>query len=659
MNKQAPFGSWESPISAEMVAGKTPKISETHVDGDRIFWLETLAEEKGRCAIMMHKDGQNQCVLPRPLSAKTKAHEYGGGSYCVVDETIYFILADDQRIYRLNLAKPEYDIAPLTPESQQRFANIHYDKKRNRLIAVCEDHSCISDNAPYPQNYLVSLDIHALTDSESPCIQPSPLHQGQDFYSNPCISPDGNWLTWLTWNHPDMPWDASQLWLAQINEQGQLHHPRIINSKQRESIFQPQWSPRGDLFFVSDQTDWWNLYFFAAKEISSSLDRENAQTLYPCEAEFATPQWVFGMSTYAFLDENTVIACFTQDGQWQLGEIHLQKNELEIIETGLNDISDLSASGGTAAFIGASAISFPTVYQYNATKTQALTEQPVYLDNGYISVAQAFTFDTGKIKKAHAFYYPPKNKDYVSVGPAPLIVLSHGGPTGSTSSSLNLKIQFWTSRGFSVVDVNYRGSTGYGRQYREELYRLWGIADVEDVCAAADYAVKSHWADPKKKIIKGSSAGGYTTLAALAFSDTFSAGVSLYGIGDLELLAKDTHKFEARYLDTLIGAYPEEKDTYIKRSPLYATEKISCPIILFQGLDDKVVPPNQAEQFVKAVDQQGLPVSYVTYADEGHGFRNSGTVIHMLNAELEFYCKIFGIDRDDQTDCLEIKNLSN
>ncbi|WNO10340.1 S9 family peptidase [Teredinibacter sp. KSP-S5-2] len=659
MNKQAPFGSWESPISADMVAGKTPKISETHVDGNRIFWLETLAEEKGRCAIMMHKDGQNQCVLPRPLSAKTKAHEYGGGSYCVVGETIYFILADDQRIYRLNLAKPEYNIAPLTPESQQRFANIHYDETRDRLIAVCEDHSCISDNTPYPQNYLVSLDIKASTEEELPCIHPTPLHQGQDFYSNPCVSPDGNWLTWLTWNHPDMPWDASQLWLAEINKQGQLLHPKVINSNRRESIFQPQWSPAGDLFFVSDQTDWWNLYFFSAKDISSSLERENAQTVYPCEAEFATPQWVFGMSTYAFLDENTLITCFTRDGQWQLGKIHLQNNKLEIIETGLNDISDVSANSGTGAFIGASATSFPSVYQHNATATQALTEQPVCLDDGYISIAQAFTFNTGENQRAHAFYYSPKNKDYASNGPAPLIVLSHGGPTGSTSSSLNLKIQFWTSRGFAVVDVNYRGSTGYGRQYREQLYPLWGIADVEDVCAAADYVVKSHWADPSKKIIKGSSAGGYTTLAALAFSDTFSAGVSLYGIGDLELLAQDTHKFEARYLDKLIGAYPEEKDTYIKRSPLYATERISCPIILFQGLDDKVVPPNQAEQFVQAVDQQGLPVSYVTYADEGHGFRNSGTVIHMLNAELEFYCKIFGIHRDDQTDVLEIKNLSN
>ncbi len=650
MKKTLPHGSWTSTITENMVTGKSPKLSETYSTGERVFWLETLAHEKGRTAVMMHHNGENTCILPRPLSVKSKAHEYGGGAYTFHENTLFFVLGDDQRIYQINLLDNIVNPVAITPASNCRYADLAFDPRHTRLIAVCEEHT---NGTPYPHNYLVEIRIR-----ENQPAEITPLHQGHDFYSNPKLSPDGKYICWLTWNNPNMPWDATHLWKAEVGENGQLASPTIVAGQGlKQSIFQPQWSPNGDLYYVSDKTDWWNLY---------RINRENLNTtpitptaICPMEAEFATPQWVFGMSTYGFLNNNTLLAAYTQNGGWQIAQIDMLTGKRHPIQMDACDIHSISATQGKAAFIGSSPYSNAAVYEFSthATSPKALTNPEIELNIGNISIPQPFQFPTTKAQKAYGFYYPPQNTDYCGTDKPPLITLSHGGPTGATNSALNLKIQYWTNRGFAVIDVNYRGSTGYGRDYRESLYPNWGIYDVDDVCAAAQYAVSQNWCCAERLIIKGSSAGGYTTLAALAFKDTFSAGVSLYGIGDLELLANDTHKFEARYLDNLIGPYPKEKQRYLDRSPIHSIHTVECPILVFQGLEDKVVPPNQAASFANAVEKKGIAVAHVTYENEGHGFRNSETITHMLNAELEFYCAIFAIPRHTQNSYITLKNF--
>lgn len=652
MKQIAPHGSWVSTITEEMVSGKSPKLSETRMNSGRVFWLEALADENGRSAVMMHDQGINRCVLPRPLSVKSKAHEYGGGAYTVYENTLFFVLGDDQKIYRLNIDGNTQTPEVITAQSELRFADLEYDPTRRRLIAICEDHT--NNTKPFPENYLVSISL-----DEGTLGNICSMHQGRDFYSNPKLSPDGHYLSWLTWDQPDMPWDSTTLWVAKIHSSGTLDSPTPLtgSGNKKESLFQPQWSEEGDLYFVSDKSDWWNLYRIPQHQLTNhSYIPISVHTM---EAEFATPQWVFGMSTYGFLDKTTIFSAYTKNGSWNIATLNTRSGTRKTIESNLTDIESISAFDGKAVFIGSNSHSNSSIYQFTSQSNSltSLTNSVSEIDSGEISPPHPIEIPIGQNQQAFGFYYAPLNKNFTGNDEPPLIVLSHGGPTGTTGTSLNLKIQFWTNRGFAVVDVNYRGSTGYGRPYRESLYHKWGICDVEDVCAAAEHAVVKGWCDKNKLIIKGSSAGGYTTLAALAFTNTFSAGVSLYGIGDLELLATDTHKFEARYLDNLIGRYPEERELYKKRSPLYSIDTINCPILVFQGMEDKVVPPNQADAFVRAVAEKGLPVSHVTYANEGHGFRNSETITHMLNAELEFYCAIFDIPRHTKNSYITLKNF--
>lgn len=639
MKTQRAYGSWPSSISTDMVIKGSPKLQETTINNGRIFWLQTLPDEKGRVSIMSYDGSQIQSILPRPLSAKSKVHEYGGGSYLIDDNMVYFVLADDQRIYAAEIGSTSATAAfsptaliPENDERQLRFADLRLDRTHNRLIAVCEEHR--SDTRE-PLNYLAAIDLNGSGTKT--------LVEGCDFYASPAISPCGKWLCWLSWNHPNMPWDATQLWLAAIQDNGELSTPRLIAGNGNESLFQPRWSPDGDLFFVSDRNNWWNIYRYAVR------DTEISQVTF-LEAEFATPQWTFNMSTYAFLNSNTIIATYSRNGRWFLASIDISDPAnavLKNIETEVTSIYGISAADHHGAFIGASEDGLPAIYRYNekdSPSTNAINPLPLEVGADDVSRPNAITFTTTRGEKAYGYFYPPANADYHNNDARPpLIVTCHGGPTGATENSLDLKIQYWTNRGFAVLDVNYRGSTGYGRNYRQLLYKNWGIYDVDDVCAAAEYAVAQGWADPERLIIKGSSAGGYTVLAALTFRDTFKVGVSLYGIGDLDTLVQDTHKFEAKYLDKLVGDYEREHDLYEQRSPINYTEKLSCPLLVFQGLEDKVVPPNQAIKMVDAVKQKGLPVAYVEYADEAHGFRNSRNIAHMLKAEQYFYGRIFDI----------------
>ncbi len=649
--QQLPFGSWPSSITPTLVGSSSPKRFDSMINEGRIFWCETIASEKGRVGIMMHDGNECQCILPRPLSAKSKVHEYGGGAYTIDKTDAYFVLADDQRIYHIDFSQPACLPNVLTPEDNTRYSDLIVDTAGRQLIAVCEKHN--EDDPHHVENYLVCIP----TDASQ---KVSVLHQGHDFYSNPRLSPCGRYLSWLTWDHPDMPWDNTTLWLAEISA-GKLSHTRVIAGNKNESIFQPQWSPEGDIFFVSDRNNWWNIFRITHDELTR--DNIHPYCIFEHEAEYATPQWTFGMSTYGFLDAFTLFATYTKNGTWHLIKLHIQMDrttQAEPITSDVSTIYNIHCDKHTACFIGASPTLSPTVFRWeerNNTFT-AITEIGTPIATEELSLPQAMTFPTTNDAYAHLLFYPPHNIRYHDTNALPpLIVICHGGPTGATESQLNFKIQYWTNRGFAVADVNYRGSTGYGRKYRHALFGRWGIDDVNDVCAAVDFLADKQLVDGNRCVIKGSSAGGYTVLAALAFRDTFKAGVSLYGIGDLELLAQDTHKFEARYLDKLVGPYPQQADTYRVRSPIHFIDDINCPLLVFQGLQDKVVPPAQAEAMYQAVKAKGLPVAYVTYPEEAHGFRQAETVEHMLNCELQFYASLFGFEAKYSGPALTIENL--
>jgi dipeptidyl aminopeptidase/acylaminoacyl peptidase len=652
-----PYGCWPSPIGAELLTSQNTRLAEPRFDGDTLYWLESRPQEQGRNALVRWHKGEKHDVLPEPYSVRSKAHEYGGASYYVSQGTIYLVLQDDQRIYQLSPGSSEPK--PLTPEGPYRYADITIDAEQQRLICVREDHTLKNQlQADEESNALVSVPLDGSQ-------QISVLVDGDDFYSNPEVSPNGQQLSWISWNHPAMPWDNTQCFVADLDNAG-LPMDKILiagdpsaeqNGEKLESVFQPQWSPSGELYLVSDRSNWWNIYRYRANNKSEPLE-----AVLPMDAEFATPQWVFGMSTYGFLNEQQIITTYTQQGRWFLGVIDVTSGQLTQLSENYSDISAIRTGEHQAAFIGSAPDQPAQIIHYqNDTLKPVAASGEVTFDRNNIALPQPLTFKTGQAGKAeaHAFYYPPTNANYQ--GPTesqpPLIVLGHGGPTGATETGFNLKIQYWTSRGFAVLDVNYRGSTGYGRDYRDLLKGQWGIADVEDVCAGAEHLVHQGLANPEQLAIKGSSAGGYTVLAALAFSDTFKAGASLYGIGDLETLARDTHKFEARYLDSLVGPYPEDKATYQARSPINHIDKLNCPAIFFQGLDDKVVPPNQAVAMVDALDSKGIAVAYVPFEGEGHGFRQGPNIQRAMEAEYYFYSQLFGFDVDAAIEPVQIKNL--
>ncbi len=623
------YGSWKSPISAEMVAAASLRFGDICADGEEVYWLESRPAEKGRNTIIRYSEENGiEELLPAPYNARSRVHEYGGGAFTVHRGVIYFNNFEDNQVYRLI---PGEEPTPLTNEPGMRFADLHVDARRKRLVMVREDHTHIGQQ---PVNTLVELSLGLPG-------QPSRvLLSGNDFYSNARISPDGSKICWLSWNHPQMPWDGTELWIAALDGRGNVCQPRKIAGGVSESVFQPRWSPQGGLYFVSDRSGWWNLYRWMGESVDPVLEME---------AEFGLPQWVFGMSTYDFLSEDRVIACFTSDGVWRLGKIDTQQNKLTPIPSDYTYLTQVTAIPGGAIFIGASPMEPLSILRYDAhsSRFQVLRRSmEAEIAKRYLSTPEAITFSTDDGTSVHGFYYPPKNDDVIPPEDEkpPLIVIMHGGPTAATDVRLNLKIQFWTSRGFAVLDVNYRGSTGYGRQYRELLTEQWGIADVADCVSGARFLAEQRRVDARRLMIRGGSAGGYTVLAALAFHNLFSAGACYYGVSDLEILAKDTHKFESRYLDKLIGPYPQTKSRYRERSPIYAVDKISVPVIFFQGLEDRVVPPEQTESMVAALRQRGIPVAYVAYPEEGHGFRNGENVAHSLNSEWYFYSRIFRFD---------------
>lgn len=638
----AAYGSWHSPINANLLTAQTVRIAEPHFDGDSIYWLESRPSEKGRNALVcVSPDGARQDLLPTPYSVRTRANEYGGGAYLVAQGIIYLVLDTDERVYHMQTGATT--LTALSPEGKYRYADFCLDHARQRLICVREDHTQADHEA---RCEIIALAVDGSGTTEV-------LVSGADFYSNPRLSPEGTQLCWLSWNHPQMPWDGTECFVAHIGNRGQLEKVQQIAGSAHESIFHPQWSPNSDLIFVSDKNNWWNLYQWNGKTV---------ENLCEMPAEFATPQWVFGMSTYGFLTPDTLLCCYSQNGHWQLASLNLSSKTLTKIATELTDISAIDCSAGKALLLGANPRQNAELYAYdmaNETLTSLAKSSANKLDARYLSAPQAISYATSDGETAQGFYYPPHNPDFVAPPDTlpPLIVMCHGGPTAATEASLNLKVQYWTSRGFAVLDVNYRGSTGYGRAYRDRLKKHWGISDVIDVCSGADYLIQQGLVNAQQIAIRGSSAGGYTVLAALTFSDRFTAGASLYGIGNLETLAQDTHKFESRYLDMLVGAYPDEQAIYHARSPIHHIEKLNCPVIFLQGLEDKVVPPNQAEAMVDALTAKGIANAYVTFEEEGHGFRQAKNIERAIEAELFFYSQVFGFHLAETIEPVDIAHL--
>ncbi len=640
MVQYAPCGAWRSPITGDLIGSESIGLAEPMFDGENVYWLEMRPSEGGRYVLVRQTpDGGTTDVTPPPFNVRTRVHEYGGGSFLVRDRIAYFVHFGDQRIYR---AEPGEDPAPLTPAGGNRFADFRFDPDRNRLLCVCEDHGA---GGKEPRNTLAAV---SLTDGGV-----AHLAAGNDFYSTPRLSPDGTRLCWLTWNHPNMPWDGTELWTASLDAAGLPVHPERVAGGPSESIFQPEWSPDGALYFVSDRTGWWNLYRIEGGETVPVL---------PMDAEFGLPQWVFGMSTYGFDRADRILCTFSRDGVWRLARIDVNTSESTEIATPCTDIAALHVRSGEALFLGASPTNPRAVVRFRTRSEETEILRSSFrnrIDAGYFALPEPVDFPTAGGETAHGIFYPPANRDsgLLPDEKPPLLVMSHGGPTAAASSAFNLGIQFWTSRGIAVLDVNYGGSTGYGRAFRERLRGRWGIVDVDDCVNGARHLAERGDVDPDRLAIRGGSAGGFTTLAALAFRDVFRAGASLFGVSDLEALAKETHKFESRYLDSLVGPYPERRDLYVERSPINAVEGLSCPAIFFQGLEDEVVPPEQAETMVAALRGKGIPVAYLPFEGEQHGFRRSQNIRRALEAELYFYGRIFGFAPADEIEPVAIDNV--
>ena len=637
-------------ISADLIVSDSVSIDEPKLSEESIYYLERRPQEGGRCVIVKVTNNKTSDVLPSPYSARSRVHEYGGGSYCIAGQQVLFINDTDQDIYCIN----NDDITRITTEKNKRFADFCYDKHLHRLIAVCETH----ENNQV-SNSIVSIDLdHGEITS---------IVQGNDFYASPRLNNAGNQLCWQTWNHPNMPWHGNQLWLASLNNEGHIKNKKHIAGADEISVFQPQWSPDDILHFISDDTGWWQLYRY----ISSNTDKKIEQ-LSDGEKEFGLPQWVFAQSSYAFIDNSHIICSYQSQGESKLALLSTQdKSALKILQTPWQNFNSLTASNKSKlkhniCFIAASHDEFPqlisaTVDHRQPTLTTAIIKTSCQLPvaKKLYSTARCLTFKNRHKQTVYANYYAAANNANKDKAP-PLIVICHGGPTGQSQTALDPKKQFWTSRGFALLDVNYSGSTGYGRAYRSRLDGKWGQLDVSDCCDAAMYAVSQGLADKNQLIVRGSSAGGFTVLCALTFENVFSAGASYYGISELHSLACDTHKFESRYLDRLIGPYPEAKALYDQRSPINSTEKLNCPVIFFQGLEDKVVPSEQAEKMFAALNKKGLPVAAQYYQGEQHGFRKAETIIQSLENELSFYQLVFNLKAKDEIKFIgdiQIKNI--
>jgi dipeptidyl aminopeptidase/acylaminoacyl peptidase len=628
-----PYGAWPSAIRIDDILAESVRVGDPWVDGDDITWLEGRPAEGGRSVLVRRAaDGTTEDLTPPPFDVRTRVHEYGGGAYVVAGGTVVFSNRGDGRLYRLDPGVDEP--TPITPEGPWRYADIRFDPVRRRFLVVREEHG----GEGQPSAAIVGVPL----DGDRP---PTVIVSGPDFLAAPRPSPDGTRLAWLEWDHPDMPWDATRLRVATVLEDGTIDRSDLAAGGPEESVTQPEWAPDGTLHLISDRSGWWNLYRL--------VDGPRLEPLAAMDAEFADPPWLFDRSSYAFLPDGSIVAAARRDGHDHL--IHIDPGVLVgEVATPFTELGGLRVGGSTVVALAGSPTDAPFLVALDPVTLEptGVLRRPstTTIDPAWIARPESIAFPTTGGRTAHALFYPPTNPD---VSPPqderpPLLVLSHGGPTANASTALDLGIQLLTSRGIAVVDVDYGGSTGYGRAYRQQLDGEWGVVDVDDCVAAARFLADRGDVDPDRLAIQGGSAGGYTTLAALAFRDTFAAGISLFGIGDLEAMTRDTHKFESRYLDRLVGPYPAMADRYRQRSPVHYLDEVSCPVLVLQGLEDKVVPPNQAEALVSALAANGIPHAYRAFEGEGHGFRGEAALRATMEAQLGFLGAVFGFEPADE-----------
>jgi dipeptidyl aminopeptidase/acylaminoacyl peptidase len=637
----APCGSWRSPITAELITRHTVALGGVAVQGDDVYWLEGRPTEGGRYVLVRRRpDGRTEDVTPPPYNVRTRVHEYGGGAYLLDEGEVYFANFADQRLHRVRAGEQP---SPLTTGEGYRYAEGVIDRARARSIWVREDHT---DSDREPVNAIVAVDLAG----GDPGLV---LAAGADFYAAPRLSPGGDRLAWIEWRHPNMPWDGTELWLADLRADGSLGERTRLAGGESESVLQPLWAEDGSLYFISDRSDWWNLYCWRSGRV---------EPVAPLEAEFARPLWTLGARQYALAPDGTVVCSYTRHGAWRLATIAPGGGRPREVEVPYTDISGVTLAG-ERAYLLASSPSQPVSVVAVDLRSEAVEvlkrSTDLTIDEGYLSLPEAVEFPTEGGLTAHGLFYAPRNRDFAAAAGElpPLLVMSHGGPTSAASSSLNLGIQYWTSRGIAVLDVNYGGSSGYGRAYRERLKGRWGIVDVDDCVNGARHLAERGLVDGRRLLITGGSAGGYTTLCALAFHDLFRAGASHFGVSDLEALALDTHKFESRYLDSLVGPYPERRDLYVQRSPIHHVDRLSCPVVFFQGLEDKIVPPDQAERMVESLRRKGIPVAYVAFPGEQHGFRRAESIRRALEGELYFYSRVLGFPLAEPVEPILIEGL--
>jgi dipeptidyl aminopeptidase/acylaminoacyl peptidase len=604
----APYGSWASPITAETIARGSVTLAQPEVAANAVWWVEARPTEGGRLVVVRAElDGSGRRdVFGAGFSARTRVHEYGGGAYAVVGGDVVFSNDADGRVYRVT---PGGEPTPLTPEPSKP-RGVRYADFAGELVCVRESH----ESGGEAVNELV-----AIRDGEVEVVA-----NGHDFYAAPRISPDGTQLAFLTWDHPRMPWDGTELWVAGTDGSG----ARQVAGGESESVMQPGWDADGRLHWVSDRSGWWNLYC-------------EGEPLYPAEAEFGMPLWVFGQSSYVFLDDGRIACTWSSRAFPHLGVLDgASMEELHPERLPTLRAARIRTDGRRLVYVGASPALGPAVVVLDRDDELVVAHSGDDPDPRYLSEPRAIEFESHG-RRAHALYYPPRNDDFEA--PAgerpPLLVMSHGGPTAQAEAALDLDIQFWTSRGIAVVDVNYGGSSGFGRAYRELLREQWGVVDLQDCTEAAQHLARTGEVDDKRLAITGGSAGGYTTLCALVFTDAFHVGASYYGVADIEALMQDTHKFESRYELALV---PPDKAR--ERSPIHFVDQISAPVIVFQGLDDPVVPPAQAELIVAALKERGIEHEYHAYEAESHGFRKAETIVDSLEAELRFYGRVLGFE---------------
>ncbi len=647
--KIAPYGSWSSPITSDMIVASSIGLGEIMLDGGDVYWLESRPQEGGRSVLVRRTVGGAVADVTPPqqpgggsrFSVRTRVHEYGGGAYLVDAGIVYFCNDEDQRVYRQSPEAAPIAITAIPDRPRGlRYADGVMDGGRERMIWVREDHISGADQ---PVNTLVGIPLAA---TESPTV----LQSGRDFYAAPRLSPDHRRLAWLEWDHPNMPWIGCELWVGEVAGDGSIASKVRVAGADDESIFQPEWSPDSLLYFISDRAQegaagrWWNIFRF---------DGHAIEPVYPLAAEFGRPQWNFRMSTFAFGAGGELICSYARDGVHRLSTVDPGSETVRAIASPYEDLSSVRAAGGRIWFRGGSPIRPSAIVELDlatgdTTVLKLSTTADTEAYRGYLSVPEPLTFDTDDGKEAYGLFYPPRNMDFV--GPEdqlpPLIVHCHGGPTAAATPTLSWGTQYWTSRGFAVLDVNYGGSTGYGREFRLRLQGNWGIVDVADCVNGARHLAQVRRAvDPARWAISGASAGGYTTMAVLTFRQEFKTGASYYGVSDLEALAKDTHKFESHYLDGLIGPYPERRDLYVARSPVHSAGRLSVPVAFFQGAEDRVVPPQQAEAMVAALRGRHIPYLYLLFDGEQHGFRRAENIKRALDAELYFYATFLTDER--------------